>query len=332
MYIENGNFSLWCDFVERDFLQTGLKKLIENNIVNGATSNPAIFKNAFLSSKAYKEDIERLKGKPAKEIYETLAIKDIQISADLLKNLYDNEDDGFISIEVDPALCDDAQATIAEGERLFATINRPNVMIKVPATKAGYQAMEILMSKGINVNATLIFSPQQANACLKAFANANKKLTNTQKLPQAVISIFVSRFDRKMDTILNQKGIATAKLGIYNATRIYHDITSSNLPNVRTLFASTGVKGDDLPKAYYITELLYPNAINTAPLDTIDAFISTGIKKIQNPIDKATIDQFFDDLRNKEINLDVIYHDLLHEGIDAFKIAFREILDVLEKG
>ena len=330
MYIEESNFSLWCDFVERDFLQTGLKELIDTNIVNGATSNPAIFKNAFLTSPAYKEDISKLKGKSPKEIYETLAIKDIQIAADLLRTSYDSGDDGFISIEVDPALCDDANATIEEGKRLFATINRPNVMIKIPATKAGYQAMQELLTSGINVNATLIFSPQQAKNCLKAFQQANANLDNKQKLPQAVISIFVSRFDRKMDSVFKQKNIQTGLLGIYNATRIYHDIINSKLPNVRTLFASTGVKGDDLPKAYYMTELLYENSINTAPLDTIDAFIQTKIKESKTPVEITKIDQFFDDLKDNDINLEKIYDELLAEGLSAFKEAFKEILNTLK--
>ncbi len=123
MYIEEAKFSLWCDFIERDFLKEGLKELIENKIINGATSNPSIFKNAFLNSPAYKDDIKSLQGKGAKEIYETLAIKDIEISADLLATLYKQDDDGFISIEVDPSLCDDVKGTIAEGKRLFAAIN-----------------------------------------------------------------------------------------------------------------------------------------------------------------------------------------------------------------
>ena len=287
MYIKEANFSLWCDFVEREFLQTGFKELLRKEIVNGATSNPAIFKSAFLTSPAYKEDIEKFKNKAPKELYETLAIKDIQTSADLLLKLYKQDDDGFISIEVDPSLCDDAQGTIDEGERLFQTINRPNVMIKVPATKAGYQAMKVLIGKGINVNATLIFSPEQAKNCLKAFAQGSTVFSraNPEKnVPKAVISIFVSRFDRKMDALFVEKEIPTALLGIYNATKIYHDIQREALPNVRALFASTGVKGNDLPKAYYVTELLYKNAVNTAPLETIEAFVQTGIKEIKKPI------------------------------------------------
>lgn len=140
MYIEDLKFSLWADFIEK-------------KIINGATSNPAIFKNAILNSGAYKKQLESLGGISAKEKYEAVAIYDISKAADILRPLFDAKDDGYVSIEVDPSLYDDAAATIAEGKRLFKTINRPNVMIKVPATTVGYTAMEELISIGIPVNA-----------------------------------------------------------------------------------------------------------------------------------------------------------------------------------
>jgi transaldolase len=327
MYIENGKFSLWCDFVERDFLKNGLDKLIEQKIVNGATSNPAIFKNAFLTSSAYKDDIQRLKKKDPKEIYEALAIKDIQTSADLLKDLYENGDDGFISIEVDPTLCDDAEATINEARRLNKAIGRENVMIKIPATEAGYVAMETLMSEGIHINATLIFSPTQAERCLDAFEKGSSKVSN--ELPKAVISVFVSRFDRKMDQKLYERNIKKGLLGLFNAIKIYNQIEKRGLENVRTLFASTGVKGDEFVKDYYITNLLFKNSINTAPLDTIDAFVKTGIKDIREPIDISLIDEFFAVLKAQEIDMDTIYDELMDEGLVAFKDAFDDILKEL---
>ncbi len=335
MYIEEAKFSLWCDFIERDFLKEGLKELIENKIINGATSNPSIFKNAFLNSPAYKDDIKSLQGKGAKEIYETLAIKDIEISADLLATLYKQDDDGFISIEVDPSLCDDVKGTVAEGKRLFAAISKANVMIKVPATDAGFEAMQDLMGEGINVNATLIFSPAQAQGCLKAFEEGTKTFVAKSpdaKLPQAVISVFVSRFDRKMDAELFSRNIRPSILGIFNATKIYHMINKSALPNVRTLFASTGVKGDELVKDYYITNLLFANSVNTAPLETIDAFVQTGIKEIRTPIEEIQVDEFFQVLQDQEIDISKVYNELMTEGLEAFKIAFKDILEELEKG
>jgi len=327
MYIEEGKFSLWCDFIERDFLKDGLNKLIEKKIINGATSNPSIFKNAFLTSPAYKDDIQNLKGKDPKEIYETLAIKDIQTSADLLKDLYENGDDGFISIEVDPTLCDDAKGTIEEARKLHKAIGRENVMIKIPATDAGFEAMETLTSEGIHINATLIFSPTQAKGCLDAFERGASKVSGD--LPKAVISVFVSRFDRKMDQKLYDRNIKKGLLGLFNATKIYDEIQKRGLENVRTLFASTGVKGDDLVKDYYITNLLFENSINTAPIDTIDAFVNTEIKDLREPIDIALIDEFFEVLKQQEIDMDRVYNELMDEGLIAFKDAFSDILKSL---
>ncbi len=329
MYIEN--FSLWCDFIERDFLKSGLKELIAKNIVNGATSNPSIFKNAFLNSPAYKEDIKSLKTEGAKEIYESLAIKDIQTSADLLKDLYENGDDGFISIEVDPTLCDDAKATISEARRLTKAIGRENVMIKIPATDAGFEAMEQLIGEGIHINATLIFSPKQARGCLEAFSKGTEVFAkdSSNALPKAVISIFVSRFDRKMDQAFLDKGINAGRLGILNASKIYNDIQKRGLSNVRALFASTGVKGDSYVKDYYITNLLFANSINTAPLETIDAFVKTGVKEIKEPFSDDQIDDFFEKVKTKEFDIDKIYSELMDEGLEAFKEAFKDILNEL---
>ncbi len=162
MYLKDEKFALWADFIERDYLDNAFKTLIENGIINGATSNPAIFKSAILTSPAYKRQLAELDGLGAKEKYEALAIFDIQKAADILRPLYDAGDDGYVSIEVDPMLCDDTAGTIEEGLRLHRTIDRPNVMIKVPATEAGYGAMTALVAEGIPVNATLIFSKEQA--------------------------------------------------------------------------------------------------------------------------------------------------------------------------
>ena len=328
MYIEDAKFSLWCDFIERDFLESGLKELISKKIVNGATSNPSIFKNAFLTSSAYKKDIEALKGRDAKEIYESLAIKDIQSSADILQDLYQNSDDGFISIEVDPNLCDDAKGTIEEARRLKKAIDRENIMIKIPATDAGFVAMEQLIGEGIHINATLIFSPAQAAGCLDAFEKGSK-LFGKGVLPKAVISVFVSRFDRKMDSALYERNIKGGLLGIFNASKIYNDIQKRALPNVRALFASTGVKGDEYVKDYYITNLLFANSINTAPIETIEAFVKTGIKETREPFSDEQIEEFFRVVKTQEFDMESVYKELMDEGLDAFKDAFSDILKEL---
>ncbi len=329
MFLDKFKFSLWCDFIERGFLENDFKRLIEKQIVNGATSNPSIFKSAILSSPLYKKEIAKLKGKDPKSIYEELACGDIRKAADIMFPLYENGDDGFISIEIDPRLCDDAKESIKEGKRLFRKIARENVMIKVPATEAGYEVIEELIAEGIHVNVTLVFSPDQAKFALEAIKRGQKRITQGVDFPQTVISVFVSRFDRKLDDLLDKKDIKKGLVGIYNATKIYHMIESQNIINVRTLFASTGVKGEDLPKDYYIKELLYSNCINTAPLGTIEEFIKNDKFVSKNPLSNELIDDFFQKIKVQNIDMQKVYQELIDDGLKAFKIAFDEILKLL---
>ncbi len=328
MFLESIGFSLWCDFVERSFLRNEFEDLISNGKINGATSNPAIFKEAILNSPEYKEDIKKLSDLSAKEIYEELACKDIKIAAKMLYPLYEKNDDGFISIEIDPRLCDDAKGSIEEGKRLYKKIDEKNVMIKVPATDAGYEVIEELIISGINVNATLIFSPMQAKEILQAIKRAHSKAKG--ELPQVVLSVFVSRFDRKLDDTLVKKNIKNSLTGIYNASKIYNMVESQNLPNVRTLFASTGVKGDNLEQDYYIKELLYPNSINTAPLKTIKSFVRNSNFVNKTPLSNEQIDEYFNILKNQNIDIEKIYDELMSEGLTSFKIAFDEILNSIK--
>ncbi len=326
MYIEDLKFSLWADFIERDYLDNEFKELIEKKIINGATSNPAIFKNAILNSSAYKEQLETFEGKSPKEKYEALAIYDITKAADILRPLYDAGDSGYVSIEVDPFFCDDAKATIAEGKRLFKTINRPNVMIKVPATPAGYEAMEELISVGIPVNATLIFTKDQAIACANAFKRGTYKFA---KEVDSVISIFVSRVDRALDAELIKKGVTPALSGIYNSADIYAQIEQMEVKGCRALFASTGVKDDSLPKHYYIEKLLAYNSVNTAPVDTIKAFHKEGVKEAALPIDRAVIEAHFLELQEAGIDFEAVLQTQIADGLEAFKDAFTDILERL---
>lgn len=327
MYLPELEFSLWADFIEREFIETGLKELIDKKIVNGATSNPAIFKQAILTSAAYARQLETLKDHTPKAKYEALAVYDIQKAADVLAPLFAAGDDGFVSIEVDPFLCDDTTATIEEGKRLFATIGRPNVMIKVPATEAGFEAMEALCAAEIPVNATLIFSEAQAKACTQAFAKGSARAGHA--VP-TVISVFVSRFDRKLDEQLAAHGIQPALVGIYNAARVYDVVKNGDVASCRTLFASTGVKGDNLRPSYYIDELLAPQSVNTAPIKTIEAFVDAGHTQAQLPIDAARLDAYFTRVAETGIDLEAVQQSLMTEGLEAFKAAFADILSELE--
>lgn len=312
------NFSLWLDFIHRDFLKDDFKNLIDNNIINGVTSNPSIFASSFVTE-TYNGQIARLVGESKKNIYEALAISDIKVAASKLLPLYlEDKTKGFVSIEIDPALCNDIAGSIEEGKRLYSEINMPNVMIKVPATTAGYHIIEALMSEGINVNITLVFSPTQALKTMQAILKSNSTA-------QAVISVFVSRFDRLLDAKLplDMRG----KVGIYNASKIYNLIQKSELSNTRTLFASTGVKGDVYPAEYYITELLYKNSINTAPLTTIEEFIKNDNIVEKKAIKDKDIEIFFKKLKDNKIDINDIYETLLKDGLKSFNEAFTELLD-----
>ncbi len=326
MYIVELKFSLWADFIERDYLDNEFRELVDSGIINGATSNPAIFKNAILSSSAYKEQLATLSGLSPKEKYEAVAIFDIQKAADILKPLYDKGDDGYVSIEVDPFLWDDAQGTIEEGKRLHATINRPNVMIKVPATTAGYEAMQVLVALGIPVNATLIFSTEQAVSCAKAF---QRGLEKSKSHVDTVISVFVSRIDRALDAILESKNITPSLAGVYNAAAIYNSVEALHVSRCRTLFASTGVKGDNLRASYYVDELLAYNSVNTAPIDTIKAYVEGADKTAKLPISQEKVDAFFEEIKSAGIDFDEVVRVQIEDGLEAFKVAFKEILENL---
>lgn len=325
---EDINFSLWCDFIERDFLENRFQEIIADSTIHGATSNPSIFASSITSSVAYKQQLDMLQANSEKTIYEELALTDIKRAAELLaKQNRKNSDDGFISIEVDPLLCDDASLTIEEGLRLYQTINADNVMIKIPATPAGYIAMRELTSRGIHVNATLIFSVEQAINCAKAL---DEGIKDSNKDTKAVISIFVSRFDRLLDSQMTIKGLPTAKLGIVNATKCYHEIEKFKNQNIRTLFASTGVKGNELNPSYYVDNLIFPNSVNTAPLATIEAWLKEGKKEQSTILSEDECNSYFDDLSKNGIDIEKANAELLSEGIESFKVSFKDLLSRLK--
>ena len=201
-------------------------------------------------------------------------------------------------------------------------------MIKIPATEAGYCAMEHLTSLGINVNATLVFSPLQAKKCAKAL---NRGIKKSAKDTKGVVSVFVSRFDRMLDAKLKEKGLPTGKTGIINATACYYEITKNSEKNVRTLFASTGVKGDGLPPSYYIDELIFPDSVNTAPLKTIKEWIKNGKKVASKIVSQAECVEYFDMLKAHNIDMNNVYKKLLQDGLSAFKVSFEELLSKVKK-
>ena len=331
MKANNIGYSLWLDFIERDFLKHDFPALLDQGVVNGATSNPSIFSQALRTSPAYKEALSSLGNLAPKAKYEALAIEDIRTAAQALRTAYDRGSEGYISIEVDPFLSGDTDATLAEARRLFKAIGEPNVMIKIPATEAGYPVMQALLSDGISVNATLVFAPEQAKRCLKVMKVGIDEFENTggQRV-EAVISVFVSRFDRMLDTKLEEKGLPTAQTGIMNAARIYYMVEQNHTPSIQTLFASTGVKGDNLPADYYLQTLCAPHAINTAPLATIEAALANALPSDSTLPSLEEIETFFAQLAEAGIEMDAVYDQLLDEGLAAFEEAFSQILSTLE--
>ncbi len=330
---ENISFSLWCDFIEREFLENQFQTLVQSKVIQGATSNPVIFQQAFANASNQKQK-EYFKGKEPKEIYENLAIEDIKRAAEILLPIYeDNPNDGYISFEIDPNLCDNAKGSIDEGVRLFKSIGYPNVMIKIPATKAGIVAMEELILQGIPVNATLIFSKEQAIECMESFKKAYGILKESNKMelkeyPRAVLSIFVSRFDRKCDEVFKNKEIPTGTLGIKNAQQLYKIVKDYSLP-VRPLFASTGVKGGELEPSYYIKELYHPYAINTAPLTALESFIELNVVDSAYLPSDEELEDYFKMLKEAGIDVEKVARELLQEGLQGFKEAFGKILESL---
>jgi transaldolase len=317
------NFSLWLDFIERGFLQNGeFDKLINNGIINGATSNPAIFQASFTNSKAYIEKIAELKkdGKQEKEIYEELAIEDIKLSAEKLLPLYKDGNMGFVSIEVDPFFANSADETIAEGVRLFEKIGFPNVMIKIPATEAGYIAMEELFRRDIPVNATLIFSLEEAIKSGDAMKRGLESSKN--RSAKGVLSVFVSRLD---------KATSSTEFGIVNSDLIYKAVEKRGYENITTLFASTGVKDPNLPEDYYIRKLIAKNTVNTAPLKTIEAYVKSGMNGVENlPLNENYVGSVVEQI-SKNYNIDEVLKTLKKDGLEAFEKSFSEIMEHLKK-
>jgi len=309
--------SIWVDYLDREFLDNEFRELVNSGLVNGLTSNPAIFANA-LKKDIYKEDLEKLKGKTPKEKYEEIAIKDIKKACDTLMPLYEKGMDGFVSLEVDPTLINDAKGTIDEALRLVDKIKRDNLMIKIPANEAGYKAMKELSKRGININATLVFSPNQAMKALEAIEDA-----------QGVISIFVSRFDRKLNPILEKQNLAKDRVGFFNAIKIYNQIEELGAKNIRALFASMGVKQDYLEKDYYVKNLYLNNSVLTLPLDVIEEIKD---KELEESFHFQTkhIDAFFSFLSPAGINMQKIYQELFDEGVRAFEEAFEGMLKGLK--
>ncbi len=342
--------SIWLDYIKRSFTRSGkLGEMLDRGI-RGITSNPAIFKSAIDGSADYQEDIVQLaaEGLKAVGVYEALAIADIQEAADRLRPLYDATDgrDGFVSLEVSPLLAHDTESTIAEAIRLHGAVGRPNLMVKIPATPEGIPAIEAVIAQGIHVNVTLIFSLAQYEQAAHAYlAGLEKQAVDDLSATASVASVFVSRVDTAVDARIEKEGKLDAlrgKLAVDNARLIYvrfkeifsgprwEALSARGARVQRPLWASTGTKNPDYPDTLYVDTLIGPDTVNTAPLETIEAFADHGTLR-------DSVEDDLDGARARMAELDAagwsgpVFDALLQEGVQKFEEAYNLLIQSIEK-
>ncbi|KAA3658617.1 MAG: transaldolase [Chloroflexi bacterium] len=348
--------SFWYDNIRRKFLQGGtLKGLIEDDGLRGMTSNPAIFEKAINGSDDYDVEMKALVDAGTTDpmtIYETLAFADIKAACDLFADLYaeSNGGDGFVSLEVSPYLARDTEGTVEEARRLVTAVNRPNLMIKVPATPEGIPAIRELIAAGINVNITLMFSMAHYEAVAEAYIQGLKQLLANGGDPQKVASVasfFVSRVDAAVDKKLTELNDSAAealmgKVAIANSKVVYQrfkdlfhgkdfaELQSAGAARQRLLWASTSTKNPSYPDTLYIDELIGPETVNTIPPATVNAFRDHG--KIANTLESNTEEAqvTLDNLAELQINLDEITEKLQNDGVDAFAKSFDTLMGAIE--
>ena len=353
--------SYWLDNISRDKLKNGeLKRRVEEEGLRGVTSNPSIFYNAISGSDSYDEQIMKLvkENKTTPEIYEELAVKDVQDACDIMKPVFDSSDglDGYVSIEVSPYLANDTEGTMFEARRLYAKVNRPNCLIKIPGTKAGIPAIEQMLYEGININVTLLFSIASYEAVAHAYINALKKRDSKGKSVQNVASVasfFLSRIDVHTDKLLKQltvenisnnvkellgeTAIANAKLAYQSFKKIFGGEEWDNLKEKgarvqRPLWASTSTKDPLSSKVKYVNPLIGKDTVTTLPDETINAFRDIGVimeNAIEKDIDKAV--KVMNEIKNIGIDIDSVTEQLLTEGVQKFIDSYDALMKCIDE-
>ncbi len=346
--------SIWLDYIRRNLLSSGeLGRLVEQDGLRGVTSNPAIFEKAIDQSNDYDEAIRLLLAQdpatsPA-ELFEDLALHDIRIAADILRPVFEHTRgaDGYVSLEVSPHLAHDTDGTIAEAKRLWKEVDRPNLMIKVPAAAEGIPAIESLLAAGINVNITLMFSSGHYESVAHAYLSGLEKCAAPGRLA-SVASFFVSRVDTEVDGILEKLNTAEAlslrgKAAIANAKMVYQRYREifegatferfrrRNCRVQRLLWASTGTKNPAYSDLLYVENLVGPETVNTLPPATLEAFRDHGKVRpsLQEGVEEAI--SHVTHLKQLGMDLEVIGEKLQADGIKAFETAYDQLLATLEK-
>jgi transaldolase len=347
--------AIWLDYIRRSFIERGdLDNLVRDGL-RGLTSNPSIFEKAIAGSSDYDAALRRLsgEGRSPEEMYEALAIEDIQMAADALRPVYDESggDDGYVSLEVSPDLAYDTEGTIEDVRRLFDAVDRPNVMIKVPATPEGIPAVETLIGEGINVNVTLMFALDQYDAVSEAYISGLETLgARGGDLGDvaSVASFFVSRMDVKVDKMLDDIGTPAAQelrgtIGIANAKMVYQRFKATfggerwerlegkGARLQRVLWASTSTKDPAYPDTLYPDNLIGPHTVNTLPPSTLDAFRDHGTVALTLETELLAERARLEKLADLGIDLDRVTDELLDEGVEKFASPFSDLMDSIKE-
>jgi transaldolase len=342
--------SVWIDYLSRDLIESGaLARAVQEDAVVGVTSNPTIFEKALSRGHAYDAQLASRHGGDAKRVFLELAMRDVSTACDLLRPVWDKTKggDGYVSIEVDPNLADDAQATIDEASLLHEAIAKQNLLVKIPATSAGISAIEEMTARGRSINVTLIFSLSRHRQVIEAYLRGLERLVETGGDPSrvhSVASFFVSRVDTETDRRLDKLGREDLKgrLGIANAKLAYqqykHAFAGARWRTLarhggtkqRCLWASTSVKDTSLRDTLYVEELIGPETISTMPEETISAFQDHGRVnwRLERDVDEALY--LFNRLYAAGVDYEDVVATLEREGIEKFVASVNEVLDGID--
>ena len=338
--------SVWVDFLSRESIRGGhLQELIDDYAVVGATSNPTIFEKAMSEGSAYDEQLHELGGADVADSFWALAVQDIKDACDLFRPVWDGgaARDGYVSLEVDPRLAYDTLRTYREAMRLHETVDRPNLMVKIPATKPGLAAIEDVLAKGRSINVTLIFSLRRYGEVAESYLRGIERLIAEGGDPGKVASVasfFVSRIDTEADRRLQEAGHPEleGKLAIANAKLAYEHyrqafsgprweyLAGKGATPQRVLWASTSTKNHAYPDTLYVDELIGPDTVNTMPEDTIKAYQDHGEPQPRLESELQAAHELFEELAQAGVDYADVTDTLEREGVEKFSESFEELM------
>jgi transaldolase len=348
--LHDAGVSIWLDVLSRELLETGeFERLVREFAVTGATSNPTIFAKAITGSDRYDDQLRALTGSGTRDLQElffALALDDVRNAADVLRPAHAaaGGQDGFVSFECTPDLADDTDATIAQALDLWRRLDRPNVMIKVPATAAGVPAIEELTARGVNINVTLLFAVERYEQVIEAFMRGLERRAADGEPIDAIASVasfFVSRVDTKADKQLAADSPLRGRVAVANAHRAYRRylelfasdrwraLATRGASPQRPLWASTGTKDPAYSDVLYVAELVAGGVVNTMPEQTLQAFADHG--ELGPPMDTRLDDaeRTLAQAQDAGIDLDAITSELEREGVASFSDSYRELTDCI---